>query len=44
MAEPNEQKIARLEAQKVVWNRKRDELIKKINQLEDKIASDAKGT
>jgi hypothetical protein len=36
LSEPNEQKIARLEAQKIVWTRKRDELVKKIDQLDAK--------
>ncbi|KIW09174.1 uncharacterized protein PV09_00105 [Verruconis gallopava] len=34
LAETNEQKIARLEAQKAVWMRHRDELIKKIEQID----------
>lgn len=39
MAEPKEQKIARLEAQKTVWMRKREELVKKIEQMDEKIAA-----
>lgn len=38
MAEPVDQKIARLEAQKTGWTRKRDELLKKIEQMDEKIA------
>lgn len=47
MAETNEQKIARLEAQRIVWVRKRDELVKKIDQLDARMtntdASEVKG-
>jgi hypothetical protein len=38
MAESNEQKIARLEAQRAMWTRQREELVKKINQLDAKKA------
>jgi hypothetical protein len=40
MAESDEQKIARLEAQKTVWLRQRHELAKKIEQLDVKIAAE----
>jgi hypothetical protein len=40
MAESNEQKIARLEAQKSVWMRQRQELVKKIAEMDEKIVGD----